>query len=373
MARRSAAGPQDEAPAGANQDGSTRAGKLEGSAWRADRGFWVRSMVRQRRKGSMGLRTRIYRMTGSRHLAACALETALEKANHREPCWVDVQFDDREDLRQLLQRLPLHHLAVEACLEHMAASRLVAYGDSLVITLPTHTSWDEEHRSYLVVVCLPGLLVTVHARPVPSLEHVMEQYADGMRFHAASTSAVLYQILDHIIDEDVGFAQQAREEIEQLDALLEVDDDEAIARAVPLKRQLSRLEAAFEDQLYCVGALQTIESAAFRIGGLRDYFRDAVSHLEHALRSIQRQQSQLNAVQQGYHLKLQDKTNDQLRVLTIISTVFLPLTLIAGIYGMNFDYMPELHWRYGYFGTLAAMVLVSAGMLLTFWRAGWFR
>ncbi len=321
----------------------------------------------------MGLVTRIYRMTGSRHLAACSLDSALEKANHREPCWVDVQFEDGDDLQELLLRLPLHHLAVEACLEHMSASRLVAYGDSLVITLPTHRAWDDAHRSYLVVVCLPGLLVTVHRQPIPSLEYVMEQYADGMRFHAASTSAVLYQILDHIIDEDVGFVQHAREEIEQLDALLDVDDDAAIARAVPLKRQLSRLEAAFEDQLYCVGALQTIESAAFRIGGLRDYFRDAISHLEHALRAVHRQQSQLNAVEQGYHLRLQDKTNDQLRVLTIISTIFMPLTLIAGIYGMNFQYMPELQWRYGYFATLAAMVVVSGGMLMTFWRAGWFR
>ncbi|GIW98569.1 MAG: magnesium transporter CorA [Pirellulaceae bacterium] len=278
-----------------------------------------------------------------------------------------------DEVHGFLERLELHPLAIETCLEAAPVTRLVAYGNSLVVPFPVYPAWPPEDRTYLIFICLPGILVTLHREPIPVLTHIIDQYADGMRFHQLRTSALLYQIVDHMIDEDIEFTRRVRCELDDLDDLFDEDDDAAISRAVPLKRQLSRLGATFEDQLYCVEALQTIESAAFRVDGLRDYFRDAITHLEHAVRSIRRQQHHLNAIQQGHHLKLQDKTNDQLRVLTIISTVFMPLTLIAGIYGMNFRYMPELEYRYGYFITLAAMVALALVMLGGFFRAGWFR
>lgn len=125
--------------------------------------------------------------------------------------------------------------------------------------------------------------------------------------------------------------------------------------------------------MYCVGSLHTIESESFSIEGLLDYFRDAVSHLEHASRSIGRQSAHLSAIQQEFQLKLQDKTNDRLRLLTVISTVFLPLMLITGIYGMNFRQMPELDWSFGYYGVLLAMLGIGVAMLWGFYRSGWFK
>jgi magnesium transporter len=194
-----------------------------------------------------------------------------------------------------------------------------------------------------------------------------------MRFHGDNTSAILYQILDHIIDQDMAFTLHTRDAIERLEDLLETDPDELSKQTLPLKRQLARLAASFEDQLYCVASLQTIESESFHMQGLLDHFRDAVSHLEHASRSIGRQLAHLNAIQQEYQLKLQNKANDRLRLLTIISTIFIPLTLITGIYGMNFRNMPELQWHYTYFGVLGVMFTIALAMLWGFFRAGWFR
>jgi len=70
---------------------------------------------------------------------------------------------------------------------------------------------------------------------------------------------------------------------------------------------------------------------------------------------------------------LQDRTNSRLRLLTILSAIFMPLTLIAGIYGMNFKHMPELSWRYGYPAAVGAMLLLAVGLMLYFYRRGWFR
>ena len=256
----------------------------------------------------------------------------------------------------------------------MPVTRLVAYGKSLFIGLPTHRTWEAEKQTFLWIVCSPSIIVTIREAEIPALKNTIQQYSDGMRFHSENTSAILYQVLDHIIDEDMAFALRTRDAVDRLDELLdEGSDEELTEKTLPLKRRLARLAASFEDQLFCVSTLQTIESDAFSIDGLHDYFRDAVSHLEHATRSIGRQLTRLNTVQQEYQLRSQDRTNDRLRLLTVISTIFLPLTLITGIYGMNFHNMPELGWRYAYFGVLFAMVVIAGAMLCGFARAGWFR
>ena len=321
----------------------------------------------------MNISIRTFRLTSERNLAPCPFEEVLDRPDGTPPCWMDVQTKSKEELADLMKPLALHPLAIDACLDDSPVSRVVAYGDSLVIVLPSHVAWNAEDRVYLIVVCLPRLLVTIHKEPMPVLDQVAEQYADGMRFHGENTSAILYQVIDHMIDDSVAFTLRTRDEIDRLDELQQRDDDDIITESLPLKRQITRLAAAVEDQLYCVGSLQTVESKSFQIEGLRDYFRDAFSHLEHASRSVGRQMAHLNAIQQAYQLRLQDRTNDRLRLLTIISTIFIPLTLIAGIYGMNFRHMPELDWYYGYYGTLVGMFSIAAAMLWGFYRSGWFR
>jgi len=129
----------------------------------------------------------------------------------------------------------------------------------------------------------------------------------------------------------------------------------------------------FEDQRYCLTTLGTVESEVLDITDLREYFRDSLGHLEYALRSVGRQQAHLSELHQHYLLTLQDKVNKRLRLLTIISAVFLPLTLIAGIYGMNFRHMPELTWRYGYPLVIAVMLAFTGVLLWVFHRKGWFK
>lgn len=321
---------------------------------------------------------KVFRLTSDRYLQPCPLDGVGERSDNQQHCWVDIQQDrTRQDrtgsLAEQLASLGLHPLAVDACLEKFPVPHLVSHGKSLVMGLPMHLTWDSEEHSFLIIACVPGMLVTIHQEEIPALTDVLERYVDGMRFHGDTASAILYQILDHIIDQDMAFTLRTRDSIDDLEDLLESDFHKLSAQTLPIKRQLARLAASFEDQLYCIASLQTIDSESFNMQGLRGHFRDAVSHLEHASRSIGRQLTHLNAIQQEYQLKLQNKANDRLRLLTVISTIFIPLTLITGIYGMNFVNMRELQWHYGYFGVLGAMLTIAAAMLLGFFRAGWFR
>ena len=107
--------------------------------------------------------------------------------------------------------------------------------------------------------------------------------------------------------------------------------------------------------------------------GLHEYYRDTFLHLEHASRVIGRQLEHIASIQQQYQLKLQDRTNDRLQQLTVISALFLPLMLITGIYGMNFKHMPELAWRYAYGAVLMLMLAIASSLLWLFYRRGWFQ
>jgi len=318
---------------------------------------------------------RIFRLNNDRHLETCSLADVREAVDSKNNLyWIDISQRDPEQLTSFLTSFNIHPLAVEACLDPAPMSRFVSYGKSLFIGLPVRIALDIDERHFLWIVCLPSLIVTVHEETLPALESIIAEFTSGLRFHASSTSALLYQILDYLIDENMAFTLKTRNRLDDLEEQLEEDPDWEVAeQTLPLKRQLAHLAATFEDQLYCVSLLQTIDSESFQIEGLQDYFRDAVSHLEHSSRAVGRQAARLNAIHQDYLLSAQEKTNSRLRLLTIVSTVFMPLTLITGIYGMNFHNMPEMSWSHGYLIVMLVMAAIVVAMLWGFWRTGWFK
>jgi magnesium transporter len=288
--------------------------------------------------------------------------------------WVDVQDRDPNALAEFLSPLNLHPLVVEACLDPAPKARLAPYESALLIEFPIPSQWDDTTPALLAVLCLPGGIVTIHDQPVSVLETMAREFNDAMRFRTASTTALLYQILDSVIDNGVLIALEGRRTVDAVEE--EVDErvsNELAARILKLKRRLARLTTSLEDQHHCFGALQAVVSDCFRMDGLREYFRDALANLGHALRLVARQEARLAAIHQNYLLKLQEKTNNRLRILTILSAVFMPLTLITGIYGMNFRYMPELGWQYSYPIVIGIMVMLACGMVWSFYRRGWFK
>ncbi len=290
-----------------------------------------------------------------------------------EAIWSHIVDFDSESLETLLRDQSVPPGAIKACTEDILTTRIAVYGDWLLLTLPVSETWDAAHRTFVMFVCQQNRLLTISDNELTVLDNLIEQYTDGLRFHDSTMSAVLYQMLDFVIDEDMVFTIKTREELERVEELLDGDPHNFAVAASKLKRHMSGLTATFEDQLYVMRTLQTIESEAFSNDGLRDYLRDTITDLEHANRTLGRQETRLATAQQELQIREQSRTNSQLRILTIISTIFLPLTLITGIYGMNFRNMPEYSWRFGYAGVLLAMVTLTLLMLWSFNRKNWFK
>jgi magnesium transporter len=154
--------------------------------------------------------------------------------------------------------------------------------------------------------------------------------------------------------------------------MIEDSDDIEPEEIFTLRRQITNIGDANEDHAFCVDVLQKIETTSFSLADQRELLKDLDHTLERHQHSIDRLEENTKDLHQQFLLTIQDKTGNRLKVLTILSAVFLPLTLIAGIYGMNFQNMPELGLRYAYYAVLGFMVLVGIGMLAFFYKKGWF-
>lgn len=114
-----------------------------------------------------------------------------------------------------------------------------------------------------------------------------------------------------------------------------------------------------------------IEGSRFFSEGTRPFLDELHDHVLEVLEILEGQRELANSLIDLYYSRISMKTNDIIRILTVVSTIFIPLTFITGIYGMNFRYMPELQWRYGYPAVLTTMLVIAVGMLLYFRRKGW--
>jgi magnesium transporter len=183
---------------------------------------------------------------------------------------------------------------------------------------------------------------------------------------------MLYVLLDGLIDYSSDLMLQIRRSVD----FLEQDMMEEVSFGKQLlgyKRDLAHFEIVLEAKHRTMTALLSADTSLIDLDKIRDPLRDVVAHIEHSQRYVDRIEDRLSELHHHVTLLLQEKTNLRLRILTILSAIFMPLTFLAGVYGMNFRDMPELDWKYGYPFVLLVMLGIAIALLIYFVRKGWFR
>ena len=153
-----------------------------------------------------------------------------------------------------------------------------------------------------------------------------------------------------------------------------MDDDSrsvALAQIVDLKHRMLDLDRTVDEQVVVFDMLAAIDTPYMHMAGLGSYFGVATGNIAAADRGVDRVDKRIGDLQRLFDAQQQDRTNRRLGRLTLISAIFLPLTLIAGIYGMNFENMPELHHPWAYPIAVGAMVVLALGLFLWFRARGW--
>jgi magnesium transporter len=182
---------------------------------------------------------------------------------------------------------------------------------------------------------------------------------------------LLYAIVDAMVDAHFPLLEQIEEAVDDLqDRIFEGADESHLDELLHLKRDINVLRRHSLPQRELLNQISRGDTKFVQQQHLI-YFRDVYDHMFRISETIDVDRDQMTGTMDAYLSVVANRTNEIMKVLTIFSAVMLPLTLIAGIYGMNFEHIPELHWLHGYPFALSMMVGTAGIMLLWFARKGW--
>jgi len=219
----------------------------------------------------------------------------------------------------------------------------------------------------------PNYVITYHHEMFRSINNVKKQLSTSPIACQRGPAFLLHQILDQIVDYYSPVLDDFDERIDQLEEsifTLKRPNNSILEEIMELKRsvlRLRRISAKQMDIFYRMsrGEVHLIPQA------MLPFYRDIYDHLIRVTDLAENYRDLISGALEAYLSVVSNRMNEIMKVLTIFSAVMLPLTFLAGVYGMNFDNIPELHTKYGYFAIWAVMLLVAVVMLSLFWRAGW--
>jgi len=299
------------------------------------------------------------------------VETAPEPG--AEGClWVDAEAFEPSDLPTFLKSFGFSSVAVRAAARSKGRTRVASFDSEVFFELPALATDIGSQRVALAFLCRPDLCVTIHREPVKGLSMTADQLDADTEADMMSLSAVVGALLAGLSRRAVDATDEIRDRVLSMQDLMDDDPTEIDPSVINENSSgIRALDSVISERVVVLDRLRLLESPILNIADNRDY-RIAVSDTQYLDRAIDRLEKRVDGLREQYAMHLQDRTSRRLAVLTVLSAVFLPLTLLAGIYGMNFQVMPELTFPWGYPVVLAVMVSIGTGMILFFRSRGWF-
>ena len=290
--------------------------------------------------------------------------------------WIDVAgLADLKAITAIGERFGLHALLLEDVLNTDHRPTIDEYQDNLfvVVKMLTMDPESEDVWSEQVSFVLgKGLVISFQSEAGDVMDPVRDRIRNNVgRVRKKGADFLLYSLLDVIVDnyfiivEDIG---KRIETMEERVVLRPKDKDLLDMQA--LRRQLIGINRQVTPTRELAGRMNIIQSNLID-KNTRRYINDLQDHTVYISESIAMFRDQLSNLENTYHAGLNMRMGQVMKLLTVISTIFIPLTFVVGVYGMNFDHMPELHWRYGYFAVMGLMITISLVMLAWFRRKGW--
>jgi len=287
--------------------------------------------------------------------------------------WVNVDgLGDEAVLRRIEEIFHLHGLVLEDITNVPQRAKVEQYGEALFIV--THMVSQEQglQTEQLSLVLKPGVVLTVQEHPGDCLEPVRDRIRKGMgRIRDAHADYLTYAILDATIDHYFPVLEEHGERLEALeDAVLEHSNMDTISKIREAKRDLLTLRRTLWPQRDALNWIARDECALIA-PETRPYLRDCYDHVTRILDTIETYRELASDLSATHLAAVSNQMNAVMKVLTMIATIFIPLTFVAGVYGMNFKHMPELGWPWGYAGALALMAAIAGAMVMYFRKKKW--
>ena len=291
--------------------------------------------------------------------------------------WINVNgLHDNDLIRELGSHFKVHPLALEDIVNTHQRPKMEDYGDHLFIVVRMLSLDADEGRlksEQVSLVIGPNSLLTFQERPGDVFEPVRERLRRGRaRIRKAGPGYLGYAILDAVVDHYFKVLEGYAEAIEILEEeVLDNPTENVLQRIHHLKREMVLLRRAVWPVREVVTRLERDETSLIS-DEVAPFLRDLQDHVLQVADTVDAFRDILSGLQDLYLSSLSNRMNDVMKVLTIFASIFVPLTFIAGIYGMNFEHMPELAWRWSYPIFWVVIIVIVVTLLALFHRRKWF-
>ncbi|WP_191562002.1 magnesium/cobalt transporter CorA [Metabacillus idriensis] len=283
--------------------------------------------------------------------------------------WVDFDAPTEEETILLKTHFNFHPLAIEDCLHFLQRPKLDYYEgyDFFVLHTLNKDSLSPEEIDIFVG---KNSIISFHLSPSSEIEMVQQKLVGDNNILNKGALYIFYSIMDKIVDEFFPTIYKIEDSISEIETK-EANQD-LIESVFEIRNQLLKLRRIIfpmRELLYRIlNSERVIIPKEERV-----YFMDIYDHLLKLSEMIESNREMTNDIRDSYISLNSNRMNKIMKTLTVMTSIFIPLTFIASIYGMNFEYMPELTWRWGYFGVIGIMFVVGTGMLIGLWIKGWFK
>ncbi len=295
------------------------------------------------------------------------------------PVWIDVSNATPEELERLLDRCDIDPRQREIVLDDRRSNRVSIVGGVLLAEFPVVVDVDLDPHPYVSFVSRADLLLTLPRHCDLDWTDAIDRVGSLATRSSVDLAKVAAHVVDEVVLQSVTLMERLRRETETLTTRVHLDPLAVGTRAIEaLMRRVLHASFQLNDQQFMLDTIVAALGGEGPFAAIAADLRQIERHVSHVLRLSERLVDQLRASHAAAVAARDAIDSSRLRVLTVVSAIFLPLNLVAGIYGMNFVHddthpwnMPELDWRYGYFFALGVMASVALVLVAIFWKRGW--
>ena len=291
--------------------------------------------------------------------------------------WIHVDgLHDTQILKELGDLFKLHPLTLEDILNTDQRPKMEDFGEYIYLVLKTFYLSEDQHHEILSeqisIVIGSGFVISFKEKETDLFKLIRERIKAGKgRLRKSGPDYLAYTLTDTIVDHYFGILEVLGDKIELLEeSMIRNPSTDTIQAIQQLKREMLFLRKSVWPLRETISGLERSESPLIHeTTGV--YLKDIYDHTIQVIDTIETFRDMLSGMLDIYLSSISNRLNEVMKVLTIIATIFMPLTFIAGVYGMNFKYMPELEWPWGYFMIWGIMLIIAVSMIVFFRKRKW--
>jgi len=290
--------------------------------------------------------------------------------------WINIDGIHAEEvIEKIGHKFNFHQLMMEDIVHTGQRPKFEEFDDCFFLILKmlynsTQGEYIEEEQ--VSIIFGENYVISFQEKPGDVFDVIRNRIRDTKyRIRRNGSDYLTYSLLDAIIDNYYIILESLGDDVEQLEnEVFSNSSSSTIEKIYKMKRKIIQLRKSIWPLREVVSSLTRTENDLLKAGNLR-FFSDLYDHIIMLIDTIESFREMVSGLLDIYLSSISNKMNEVMKVLTIIATIFIPLTFIAGVYGMNFQYMPELDWHWAYFAVLGVMVIVAVVMIIFFKRRKW--